>query len=232
MALSSPSAALSLRAPRVRLIETARGRELAELAAPKFEPALANLRDGWYGRPAFVVNTRARHQTFLGFGGAFTESAAFVLGHLDDAQQDAVLKGYFDAAEGHGYVFGRTHINSCDFSLGNWACADVPGDLALEHFSIERTARHVAPMIRRALRAFAASPPSPAAPSLRLLASPWSPPAWMKLPAWGQQSMLLSDAPNCLMPSMQVGGRVTGPALSWHWRPTSLPPRSPAPPSG
>ena len=182
---SATTAALTLRAPRVRLIETSSPnlrapRELAELPAPAFEPALANLRDGWYGKPAFVVNTRAKHQTFLGFGGAFTESAAFTLGHLSDAQQDEVMRGYFDAAEGHGYVFGRTHINSCDFSLGNWACADVADDFELKHFSMERTARHVVPMIRRALRVFAASPASPAAPSLRLLASPWSPPAWMK----------------------------------------------------
>ena len=38
---------------------------------------------------------------------------------------------------------------------------------------------------------------------LKLLASPWSPPAWMKAPVLGQQSMLLSAKPNGLLSSMQ-----------------------------
>jgi glucosylceramidase len=29
------------------------------------------------------------------------------------------MKAYFDVEEGHGYTLCRTHINRCDFALGN-----------------------------------------------------------------------------------------------------------------
>lgn len=144
------------------------GLRLAAVDAPAFQPRLEN----WYQGQALVLEPGVRYQTWLGFGGAFTESAAWALSHLDEAAQTEVLRRYFHPTDGLGYRFGRTHINSCDFSLGNWACAEVPGDLALKHFSLERTHRHITPMIRRA-RAIEGV-------DFDLVASPWSPPAWMK----------------------------------------------------
>jgi glucosylceramidase len=83
-----------------------------------------------------------------------------------------VLNAYFGKATGHGYTLCRTHINSCDFSLGNYAYAEVPGDTELENFSIDRDRRHLLPMIKAAL----ALSPDP----VKIMATPWSPPAWMK----------------------------------------------------
>lgn len=152
-----------------RIIQTSPdGHALSEVASVPFVDGLEN----WYGGQAFVLNPDVRYQTLLGFGGAFTEASAWTLEHLDEDARDEVLRGYFCAEDGLGYTFGRTHINSCDFSLGNWACAEVRGDTELEHFSMERTERHVLPMIQRAL-VLADGP-------IQLLASPWSPPAWMK----------------------------------------------------
>ena len=136
--------------------------------APAFVPDLEN----WYGGPAFVLNSAVRYQTMVGFGGSFTEAATWALSQLDEASSEAVLRAYFDAREGLGYSIGRTHINSCDFSLENWACADVEGDWRLEHFSLERTERYILPALRRA-NVIAPEP-------IKLFASPWSPPAWMK----------------------------------------------------
>ena len=89
------------------------------------------------GSSIFIDDQRA-FQTIEGFGGAFTESAASVLNTLPAAQQRRFFQAYFDPVRGHGYTFCRTHMNSCDFSLGNYACADVPGDRTLSHFSIAR----------------------------------------------------------------------------------------------
>ncbi len=118
------------------------------------------------------VDAARRFQTVLGFGGAFTEAAAATWQRLGPAQQDAVLIAYFDPVEGHGYTLCRVHMNSCDFALGNYAHADTPDDHALERFSIERDRQALLPFIRAAQRA--------AGRPLRLLAAPWSPPAWMK----------------------------------------------------
>ncbi len=119
-----------------------------------------------------TLDPDTQYQEIIGFGGAFTEAAAVTFSKLSSEKQAELLRAYFDPAAGHGYTLCRTHINSCDFSLGNYAYADVPGDVALEHFSIERDRQALLPMIQAA-RAIAGD-------ALNLLASPWSPPAWMK----------------------------------------------------
>jgi glucosylceramidase len=118
------------------------------------------------------IDASQRFQTIEGFGGAFTESAAVTLYKLPAEKQAEVLRAYFDPKDGHGYTLCRTHINSCDFSAGNYAYDEVDGDHELVHFSIDRDRRALIPMIRDAFQA--------AGESFKLLASPWSPPAWMK----------------------------------------------------
>ncbi len=140
------------------------GAHLAEQAplAPGRRDGLARLH----------VDTSRRFQTLEGFGGAFTEAAASVWQQLSAAQQQAFLRDCFDPQQGHGYTLCRVHINSCDFSLGHYAHADQPGDADLQHFRIDRDRQHLLPMIRAAQQV--------AGRPLKLLASPWSPPAWMK----------------------------------------------------
>jgi glucosylceramidase len=122
--------------------------------------------------PAVVIDTSQRFQTIEGFGGAFTEAAATVLNRLSPENRQRVLQAYFDWVNGNGYTLCRTHINSCDFALGNYAYSEVPGDMELKHFSIERDRRALLPMIHAAQKT--------AGTKLKILASPWSPPAWMK----------------------------------------------------
>jgi glucosylceramidase len=118
------------------------------------------------------VDLERRFQTVLGFGGAFTEAAATTWQHLPEAQRAAVLRDCFCPIEGHGYTLARVHMNSCDFALGHYAHLETPGDAELASFSIARDRQALLPMIRAAQR-LCAEP-------LRLLVSPWSPPAWMK----------------------------------------------------
>ena len=122
--------------------------------------------------PSVFVDTQRRLQQIEGFGGAFTEAAAVTWQGLDAARRDMLLRAYFDPRQGHGYTLCRVHMNSCDFALGNYAHADVPGDVALQHFNIDRDRRALLPFIQAAL-ALAGRP-------VKLLVSPWSPPAWMK----------------------------------------------------
>ena len=119
----------------------------------------------------FLVNIypEIEYQEVKGFGGAFTESAAVTLDKLSSATRERVMKMYFDADDGIGYNLGRVHINSCDFSLGNYTCV-AEGDQTLESFQIERDKKSVIPMIKEALN-YA---------DIDLFASPWSPPAYMK----------------------------------------------------
>ncbi len=120
-----------------------------------------------------VIDPLQRFQTIEGFGGAFTESAGIVFSQLSVPKQEEVIRAYFDKDTGHGYRLCRTHINSCDFSRGNYAYTEVDGDTELEHFSIEKDREYLIPLIKRAQEAIGGE-------RIKLLASPWSPPAWMK----------------------------------------------------
>lgn len=123
--------------------------------------------------PSCIVKFDLNHQgqTFFGFGGALTESSGCVLDKLSPARRAEVLTAYFDAENGNGYTLARTHVNSCDFSLENWACVSEK-DETLESFSMERPMAYQIPLIRDALKT--------AGGKLKLMVSPWSPPGWMK----------------------------------------------------
>jgi glucosylceramidase len=123
--------------------------------------------------PIVAVDTESAFQQIEGFGGAFTEASAVNWLALSTARRQEVLEAYFDPARGHGYSLCRVHMGSCDFALGNYAHVAAPEDMALESFSIERDRQALLPFIQAAQRV--------AGQPLKLLASPWSPPAWMKL---------------------------------------------------
>ena len=116
------------------------------------------------------IDDKKTYQTFIGFGGAFTEAAAYTLSRVPERREE-VLKAYFDPEKGLGYTMGRVHIHSCDFALGNYTYVK-DGDVSLESFDISRDYKWVIPMIKDAEKA--------AGQKISLLASPWSPPAWMK----------------------------------------------------
>ncbi len=120
-----------------------------------------------------VINVypECHYQKIRGFGGAFTESSGYNLTRLPEAVQEEVIKAYF-GQEGLRYNLGRTHINSCDFALGNYAYDEDEEDASFEKFDIGRDKKYILPMIVRAKDA--------AGEKIELLASPWSPPAYMK----------------------------------------------------
>lgn len=129
-------------------------------------------RESWAENGLVCVEEDFQYQTVRGFGGAFTESAAVTWKKLPAAQRRRFAELCWDPRKGLGYTLGRVHVNSCDFSLGNWSCDDTPGDFALADFSVAHYREAVFPLLDAARKA--------AGGDLWLLASPWSPPAWMK----------------------------------------------------
>ena len=116
------------------------------------------------------VDKNQIRQSILGFGGAFTEASASIYNELDGDKKSEIIQSYFGDS-GNQYNMGRTHINSCDFSLGNYALCEEE-DRKLNGFSIERDKKMLIPFIKEALNE-ASSP-------VLIMASPWSPPPWMK----------------------------------------------------
>ncbi|MFZ2756569.1 MAG: glycoside hydrolase family 30 beta sandwich domain-containing protein [Atopobiaceae bacterium] len=119
-----------------------------------------------------LVKIYPRHprQVVLGFGAALTEAAAHTYASMPAEAKETLLRECF-SDEGSRYGLCRTHIQSCDFSLGSYSYVHRPWDRGLRHFSLDRDERWLFPMISDVMGA---------APGLSLLASPWSPPGFMK----------------------------------------------------
>ncbi len=122
--------------------------------------------------PTIMVDPNKSFQTMLGFGGALTDAAAETFYKLSEQKQAEIISAYFDAENGIGYNLCRVPIHSCDFSSESYAYTEVPDDTLLAHFSIEKDRAFKLPLIKRAISA--------TDKKLKLFASPWSPPAWMK----------------------------------------------------
>ncbi|MEP3837425.1 MAG: glycoside hydrolase family 30 protein [Algibacter sp.] len=118
-----------------------------------------------------TLNPEETFQTISGFGGAFTESSAYLLNRLSKKNRDTIIQAYF-AKDGANYSLTRTHMNSCDFSLTNYSYSPVEGDKNLEHFTIEEDKDDLIPMIKDALAV--------SEDGFNIFASPWTAAPWMK----------------------------------------------------
>jgi glucosylceramidase len=122
--------------------------------------------------PTIILDRSKRFQTMVGIGGALTDASAETFFKLPADKREEIITALFDSARGNGFTLCRTHIHSCDFSSASYSYAEVAGDTALKHFTIERDMKHKIPFIKAAA--------GRAGTGFRLFASPWSPPAWMK----------------------------------------------------
>ncbi len=136
-------------------------------------------------------------QELAGFGAAITESSAYVFALMPPREQDEFIRLVYggeakrglEALPGNAYSLARTHVQSCDFSLGSYSYVR-PFDWRLTSFSIERDRQLLVPFLRCCLTAN---------PRLQIVAAPWSPPAFMKT-----------------VPRMKRGGRLRRPCYqSW-----------------
>ncbi|MDR9417377.1 glycoside hydrolase family 30 beta sandwich domain-containing protein [Gracilimonas sp.] len=118
-----------------------------------------------------TINPEKTFQEITGIGGSFTEASAYLLNELSEENRNDILEAYFGES-GAKYSLTRTHMNSSDFSLGNYSYAPVPGDRNLENFSIEEDRDDLIPMIKDAMKI--------SQDGFKIISSPWTAPPWMK----------------------------------------------------
>src|ERR1051325_3406851 len=123
------------------------------------------------GQVYVFVDPRRTFQAMIGTGGALTDAAAETFAKLPPRRQDEVISAYYSTDSGIGYTLGRTNLNSCDFSSASYTYV-TEGDRTLASFNIAPDLRYKIPLIKRALQA--------TGNRLKLFASPWTPPAYMK----------------------------------------------------
>jgi glucosylceramidase len=125
-----------------------------------------------------VLDVSKKYQSIVGFGAALTDSSAWLLQNKMSAQQrGALLRELFGPPPNLNLNMARLTIGASDFSLQQYTLDDLPAgdvDPALLHFNVASNLRDVIPTVREVLSIN---------PQLRIIASSWSAPAWMKTSA-------------------------------------------------
>ena len=81
------------------------------------------------------------------------------------------MKLLFDGTDGARFIFGRIPIGASDFAIDRYTLNETANDFTMANFSIARDRIRLIPYIKAALALNA---------NIRLWASPWTPPTWMK----------------------------------------------------
>jgi len=140
------------------------------------EQAPVAFGDAGSSDPTIVIDPETTYQTMDGFGASITDSSAAVLSALPPAQRDETMRKLFDPVEGIGISFLRQPVGSSDFTstAAHYTYDDVaPGktDFLQRSFTIAHDQKEILPLLRQA---------KALNPQLTIMATPWSPPAWMK----------------------------------------------------
>src|SRR3954470_22772970 len=124
------------------------------------------------GAPTISVDPRQTFQTMEGWGASITDSSAAVLYRLDKRTRDRAMTALFKT-DGLSYL--RQPIGASDFvDEPHYTYDDVPAGqtvYGMRRFSIAHDEAQILPLLRQALQLN---------PRLKVMATPWSPPAWMK----------------------------------------------------
>ena len=119
-----------------------------------------------------AVDTGRTDQTIIGFGVCMSELSHDALTVLPAEERKAVFDEMY-SPEGGAFTVLRTPIGASDFARDFYSYAETPDDFEMEHFSIARDEKGLLPLIREAQSRVPAD-------ALKIWASPWCPPAWMK----------------------------------------------------
>jgi glucosylceramidase len=139
------------------------------------QPAIAFAPGATAGNPIVVDETRT-YQTIEGFGASFTDSSAYLLNRVASpaARAEAMKRLFTREGDGIGLSFIRNPMGASDLARTHYSYDDLPPgqtDPALEHFSIAHDEQDIIPLVLEARRLN---------PQMKIMATPWSPPGWMK----------------------------------------------------
>lgn len=148
--------------------------EQTKLLAPQPEAPFGT--GGSQNSQVITVNEATQYQTMDGFGASLSDSSAWVIWNdLNASQQATLLQQLFSPTAGIGLSFLRQPMGATDFVVnGNYSYDDVPAgqtDPQLANFSIAHDKPYIIPLLQQALAIN---------PAAKVVALPWSPPAWMK----------------------------------------------------
>jgi glucosylceramidase len=164
----SPGAAHAASGPTVSVWETTA--DQSQLLAPQ-AGATFNAGNGSASQ-TITVNPATTYQSMTGFGASFTDSSAWLVANSPLRSQ--IMTKLFNPTSGIGLDFLRQPIGASDFSQSLFSYDDLPSgqtDPTLAKFSIAHDNAYILPVLQQALSLN---------PNITIMATPWSPPGWMK----------------------------------------------------
>ena len=152
----------------VRVIVTSgdRSRLLAEMDGLQFGETYSTTS-------TITVNSSETYQEIDGFGFTLTEGSAEVIMSLTSEKQEELLYDLFNPETGIGVSVIRLGIGATDLSSYVYSYNDNDGDTDMSEFSLEGPdTQYTIPVLLKALAIN---------PDIKVMATPWSAPEWMKL---------------------------------------------------
>ena len=134
-----------------------------------FEETTINFDSQYNENAQIIIDKNTKYQQMDGFGAAITGSTAYNLLQMSETNRKNLLQKIFDPVNGMGYSFIRISIGCSDFSLEDYTYCDTEG---IENFAIhDLDKRDLIPILQEIIKIN---------PEIKIVASPWTPPKWMK----------------------------------------------------
>lgn len=140
------------------------------------------LADMWYENPSLsfqagqnsgiIINPILTFQSIDGFGYTLTGGSADVIQALDPVKRANLLQELFGTQTGQmGISVLRIGVGATDLDGEAYSYDEVAGDISLSKFSLAKAQKSLIPLLKQI---------KSIQPGIKLMATPWSPPAWMK----------------------------------------------------
>lgn len=119
-----------------------------------------------------TVNAGTTYQTMDGFGYTLTEGSCEVISGMAATQQNQLLNDLYNPATGLNASVVRISIGASDLSSSSYSYNETSGDTNMNNFSLNGPdLTYLVPIIKKILLIN---------PNIKILATPWSAPRWMK----------------------------------------------------
>lgn len=146
----------------------------SQLLYPLPADSLRPVQDGMPGA-TISLDTATSYQEMDGFGYTLTGGSALHLQGMTAAARQAILEELFGAGDRRLAIrYLRVSIGASDLDEYPWSYNDLPAgetDPELNRFSLAYDTLYLLPTLKEILAI---------APDVKIMGSPWSPPAWMK----------------------------------------------------
>ena len=124
---------------------------------------------------AIQFNSNKKYQQIEGFGFGLTGGSATLIDQLSEVPKKQILNEIFGQGKDQlGVSYIRISIGASDLDARVFSYDDLPSgqtDSLLTHFNLSVDTLHLIPILKKAIAIN---------PKIKIMASPWSPPTWMK----------------------------------------------------